>query len=166
MPFSRGYLPHSRIKPVSLTSCALASRFFTTSATWEVQIKFLKLKKKKQTHLLLLDSPPSTTERKFGTQCRGNTFQFLGCLAQVGLPCLLASLFYHSLLHHQEPVNLGPHPQAQGQNLATGSRLQVCRVYLQPVQPAGEWGLNTSQDLLVCPRAWHREQLPTSTSVW
>ena len=30
-------LPDSRIEPVSLTSPALAGRFFTTRATWEVQ---------------------------------------------------------------------------------------------------------------------------------
>ena len=30
-----GDLPHPGIKPVSLTSPALAGRFFTTSATWE-----------------------------------------------------------------------------------------------------------------------------------
>ena len=34
MPFSRG-LPYSGIEPKSLTSPALAGRFFTTSATWE-----------------------------------------------------------------------------------------------------------------------------------
>ena len=32
---SPGYLPNPRIKPVPLTSLALVSRFFTTSATWE-----------------------------------------------------------------------------------------------------------------------------------
>ena len=30
-----GYLPHPGIKPTSLMSPALASSFFTTSATWE-----------------------------------------------------------------------------------------------------------------------------------
>ena len=34
MPFSRG-LPDSGIEPKYLTSPTLASRFFTTSATWE-----------------------------------------------------------------------------------------------------------------------------------
>ena len=37
LPFpSLGYLPNSGIEPVCLTSPALAGRFFTTSATWEV----------------------------------------------------------------------------------------------------------------------------------
>ena len=31
------YIPHPGIEPVSLTSPALAGRFFTTSATWEAQ---------------------------------------------------------------------------------------------------------------------------------
>lgn len=39
----------------------------------------------------------------------------------------------------------------------------MCRVYLPPVQAAGDWVLNTSQDLLIKPSAWHRDQLPTST---
>ena len=34
MPSSRGNLPDPGIKPRSLTSTALAGRFFTTSATW------------------------------------------------------------------------------------------------------------------------------------
>ena len=46
MPFSRGSspprdLPHLGIKPVSLTSPALAGRFFTTSAAWEAQSSIL-----------------------------------------------------------------------------------------------------------------------------
>ena len=32
-----GYLPHSGIKTMSLTSPALASEFFTTNATWEAR---------------------------------------------------------------------------------------------------------------------------------
>ena len=34
-----GYLPNLGIKPVSLTSPALADGFFTTSATWEAPNK-------------------------------------------------------------------------------------------------------------------------------
>ena len=34
-----GDLPNPGIKPASLTSPALASRFFTTRTTWEAQIK-------------------------------------------------------------------------------------------------------------------------------
>ena len=33
-----GDLPNPRIKPPSLTSCTLASGFFTTSATWEAPV--------------------------------------------------------------------------------------------------------------------------------
>ena len=33
-----GDLPDPRIKPTSLTSLALAGRFFTTSATWEATL--------------------------------------------------------------------------------------------------------------------------------
>ena len=36
---SPGDLPDSGIKPTPLTSPALASRFFTTSTTWEAQVK-------------------------------------------------------------------------------------------------------------------------------
>ena len=36
-----GDLPLPGIKPASLTSPALAGRFFTTSATWEAQVKVL-----------------------------------------------------------------------------------------------------------------------------
>ena len=35
---SPGYLPDPRIKPTSLTSPALAGRFFTTGTTWEAQV--------------------------------------------------------------------------------------------------------------------------------
>ena len=35
-----GDLPDPEIEPVSLTSPALAGRFFTTRATWEVQIMY------------------------------------------------------------------------------------------------------------------------------
>ena len=42
LPFpSVGDLPHPEIEPMSLTSPALAGRFFTTSATWE--LKFLRV---------------------------------------------------------------------------------------------------------------------------
>ena len=34
---SPGYLPNSGTEPTSLTSTALAGRFFTTSTTWEAQ---------------------------------------------------------------------------------------------------------------------------------
>ena len=37
MPFSRG-LPDPEIEPGSLTSPALAGRFFTISNTWEAQV--------------------------------------------------------------------------------------------------------------------------------
>ena len=41
LPFpSAGDLPDPRIKTTSPTSPALAGRFFTTSTTWEAQIKF------------------------------------------------------------------------------------------------------------------------------
>ena len=36
-----GDLPNSGVKPTSLTSPALADRFFTTSATWEAQISYM-----------------------------------------------------------------------------------------------------------------------------
>ena len=36
-----GDLPNLEIEPVSLTSLALAGRFFTTSATWEAQVSNL-----------------------------------------------------------------------------------------------------------------------------
>ena len=35
-----GDLPNLRIKPMSLTSPALAGRFFTTSTTWEIQKEY------------------------------------------------------------------------------------------------------------------------------
>ena len=35
-----GDLPNPGIKPMSLMSPALAGRFFTTTATWEAQLKF------------------------------------------------------------------------------------------------------------------------------
>ena len=38
-----GYLPDPGIKPVSLTSPASAGRFFTTDATWEVQMTVIKI---------------------------------------------------------------------------------------------------------------------------
>ena len=38
---SPGDLPHPGIKPVSLVSPALASVFFTTSATWEAHMNFI-----------------------------------------------------------------------------------------------------------------------------
>ena len=46
---SPGDLPNPGIEPVSLVSPALAGRFFTTSATWEVRDKSMlpELKKKK-----------------------------------------------------------------------------------------------------------------------
>ena len=40
MPSSKG-LPDPGIKPKSLMSPALAGKFFTTSATWEAQLKHL-----------------------------------------------------------------------------------------------------------------------------
>ena len=36
-----GDLPNSRLKPMSLTSPALAVRFFTTSTTWEAHYKLM-----------------------------------------------------------------------------------------------------------------------------
>ena len=38
-----GYLPNSGIKPESLVSPAVASGFFTTSATWEVLMSYHSL---------------------------------------------------------------------------------------------------------------------------
>ena len=36
-----GDLPYPAIKPTSLTSPALAGRFFTTSASWEAHIRYI-----------------------------------------------------------------------------------------------------------------------------
>ena len=47
MPSSRGF-PNPGIKPKSLMSLALAGRFFTTNATWEAQINYISIKKKKK----------------------------------------------------------------------------------------------------------------------
>ena len=42
MPFPPpGDLPDPGMEPVSLTSPAVAGRFFTTSATWEGKVKFV-----------------------------------------------------------------------------------------------------------------------------
>ena len=46
LPFpSSEYLPNTGIEPMSLTSSALAGRFFTTSATWEALHKDSEVKK-------------------------------------------------------------------------------------------------------------------------
>ena len=43
LPFpSPGDLPDPGIKPASLTSPALAGRFFTTSATWEAEVRSMR----------------------------------------------------------------------------------------------------------------------------
>ena len=42
MPSSRD-LPHPQIKPASLMSPALAGGFFPTSATWEAQMKNIRM---------------------------------------------------------------------------------------------------------------------------
>ena len=46
MPSSRGF-PNPGIKPKSLMSLPLAGRFFTTNATWEAQINYISIKKRK-----------------------------------------------------------------------------------------------------------------------
>ena len=57
-PFpSPGHLPDSGIKPVSLTSSALACRFFTTSATWEAPATVVKVKVAQSNSLRPMDSP-------------------------------------------------------------------------------------------------------------
>ena len=43
-----GTLPDAGIEPVSLTSPALAGRFFTTGSTWEAPYGYIHVSKKKQ----------------------------------------------------------------------------------------------------------------------
>ena len=72
MPFSRG-LPDPEIEPGSLTSPALAGRFFTTSNTWEAlinacweSIKYITLifleVSAKQKHILICNSRQHNVE--------------------------------------------------------------------------------------------------------
>ena len=51
-----GDLPDSGIRPASLTSPALADRFFITSATWEAPIKLVERLKDKSSKILYINN--------------------------------------------------------------------------------------------------------------
>ena len=59
-----GDLPHSGIEPMSFTSPALAGRFFTTSATWQVQVM--------EPTLVFLPGESPWTEEPGGLQSMGS----------------------------------------------------------------------------------------------
>ena len=71
LPFPpAGDLPNPGIEPASLMSPALASRFFTTSATWEAMYIYILQNMLHRKHNMIVISPPAEWSRRNGMEIK------------------------------------------------------------------------------------------------